>query len=62
MSPGNPVAKTYAALDQAFDFFNDRIAIFMPRRSRARAWSAVCAMVTEDGDDGYPLVSVNIIT
>ena len=25
MSPANPTVKTYAALHQAFDFFNDRL-------------------------------------
>jgi hypothetical protein len=25
MSPANPTAKTYAALNRAFDFFNDRL-------------------------------------
>ena len=57
MSPANPTAKTYAALNQAFDFFNDRLfggelpacLVTLQRKNKAYGYFAGGRFGSKDG-------------
>lgn len=67
MSPANPTAKTYAALNQAFDFFNDRLfrgelpacLVTLQRKNKAYGYFAGGRFGSKDGAEITDEIALN---
>jgi predicted SprT family Zn-dependent metalloprotease len=67
MSPANPTAKTYAALNRAFDFFNDRLfggelppcLVTLQRKNKAYGYFAGGRFGSKDGTEITDEIALN---
>ena len=67
MSPANPTAKTYAALNRAFDFFNDRLfggelppcLVTLQRKNKAYGYFAGGRFGSKDGAEITDEIALN---